>query len=1323
MAKVFISYSRKDIEFAKKLTGELKKSSLDFWVDWEGIPPTVDWLAQIEKGIEESDTFVFILSPDSIKSKVCKQEIEMAVKNGKRLVPIVARDVKSDLAPSELSHLNWIFFRKADDFQEAIKKLLTAINTDYEWVQIQRRLQVKALEWERSKQEGSFLLRGKDLQDAELQLATNSAKQPHPTSLQREYVLRSRQAADRSRRITAIISAIGIIALTALSIASLFWANESNQNRIEAEANLVKAQQAEAKALDEKEKAQRAMLEAEEEARNARSGRLLLEQQGALKDFPQRALLIALEAIHLREEAKEPIEPAAEEALRLALEGTPGMGLPGFNNEVSLIQFTKDNKWLVAGSTVVEGEGQIKFWNFESLMSDPAYQPDSISLPISYFDNETGFSSEGIYLSPNTTWLVATRQNETKLWKIDAEGTNREPLVFEGEVEFTDPKSDYTILEKQENKTTLWKINPEDLSQESDPTSFTGSLITFSPDKTLLVTDDPEKGLLLWNFYAPSTPPVQLTSDHASSYQLMIIDPANRWLILFQDVPRENIQIPITDSFGNPAGTEAWLSTDVVLIPLDQKSAPPQYRVTLNQALDTSMIPPKFSPNGNTLVFLGSSSPDFYGKTNQSITAFKFIEGQFNYQYSVKPDKSIYSLDFPSNDWLYVESYDYMTGLYNYTMLDLRLENLYSGTEIPVSLARDSNGELAFSEDGKWLLTTSGEMIDFEQLEFNQAVLMSPAPITTTENGPADLVRVLENNPESLGLEDSFTASALSPDGLWFAAGARDGSVRIWNNKEPHQSSSIKLAEYANYFAFSNDNNWMAAGKNLWHLKDGIPEWSVTLESEFSPNVAVFSPDGRWLTYVLDMGTYSEDGTYNAAVRVKLVDVTQVTEKSGVTPIIISDKETMYYRIQFSADSRWIVFKDAYFLDRMPALIYDTQNKKSYPLPYPSLDVDFTSDIKHVVLTEGEYNYDDGSYHYHNPEIWALPQTANGDLKLVKDLEQPHPSIVSPNGRWLLSTPQPQINPGTQLYDTTVTGSLWDLNCVIEKNDCQPVELPVFQAGFTPNSNRLITGYSETNEVESPLVFDVWDVSSTPNKIFSSQTPNFVPSISQSGNLIVFRSLTYDTASAAGSFSSWSGYTFLGSSVTTFDGYGKFSYPAGAEFSNASGFPQTDYDVEAYQITNDGQTGEAYFLRGHESNISSSQISPNERYVLTYTGANRDNGGVAEHLLRLWDTQRELAHSETQITPVVLPLAPDTDIALLAFSPDSRWVYVIDSQNTLHYFPTALDDLKEQACIAVGRNFSLSEWERFFTDVETKKTLDYRKTCANLPEHPSAVNP
>ena len=212
MASLFISYSRKDIETARKLTEAFKDQKLDFWIDWEGIPPTVDWWKEIEKGIEEADIFLFLISPDSCKSKICKQEIEHAAKNGKRLIPLVVRDIKADESPSELGALNWIFLRESDDFTGGFRKLITAIKTDYPWVQAHRQLLVKALEWEKGRRKKDFLLRGEELQEAEVQVASNTSKEPHPTDLQREYVLKSRQEADRQRRnITTITISVAII--------------------------------------------------------------------------------------------------------------------------------------------------------------------------------------------------------------------------------------------------------------------------------------------------------------------------------------------------------------------------------------------------------------------------------------------------------------------------------------------------------------------------------------------------------------------------------------------------------------------------------------------------------------------------------------------------------------------------------------------------------------------------------------------------------------------------------------------------------------------------------------------------------------------------------------------------------------------------------------------------------------------------------------------------------------------------------------------------------------------------------------------------------
>ncbi|MDD2922548.1 MAG: toll/interleukin-1 receptor domain-containing protein [Anaerolineales bacterium] len=244
MNQLFISYSRKDTDFARKLAAQLETEGLEIWVDWEDIPPSVDWMKEIQKGIEESDIFLFIVSPDSICSKVCAEETAHAVANGKRIIPVIARDIDVKEAPPAITHLNWIFFsRPQDTFEASFQKILTSIRTDFEWTQVHSRLQIKALEWERSQREDSFLLRGKDLQDAEAQLAVNSRKDPKPTELQVKFAAASRSAENeraakerakelqiqmeqkvalRLRRLTYLMLGIFTIAFVVL----FFWLNE-----------------------------------------------------------------------------------------------------------------------------------------------------------------------------------------------------------------------------------------------------------------------------------------------------------------------------------------------------------------------------------------------------------------------------------------------------------------------------------------------------------------------------------------------------------------------------------------------------------------------------------------------------------------------------------------------------------------------------------------------------------------------------------------------------------------------------------------------------------------------------------------------------------------------------------------------------------------------------------------------------------------------------------------------------------------------------------------------------------------------------------------
>lgn len=88
MSDVFISYSRKERVFADKLASELEKDGRTVWIDRARIELTSEWWEEIKRGIEASDNFVLIMSPDSMASPVCHLEIEYARKLTKRIIPV-----------------------------------------------------------------------------------------------------------------------------------------------------------------------------------------------------------------------------------------------------------------------------------------------------------------------------------------------------------------------------------------------------------------------------------------------------------------------------------------------------------------------------------------------------------------------------------------------------------------------------------------------------------------------------------------------------------------------------------------------------------------------------------------------------------------------------------------------------------------------------------------------------------------------------------------------------------------------------------------------------------------------------------------------------------------------------------------------------------------------------------------------------------------------------------------------------------------------------------------------------------------------------------
>ena len=198
MSQVFISYSRKDKAFVQKLKDEFVSHKRDFWVDWQDIPPTAEWLREIYDGIEAADNFVFVISPDSIASRPCAMEIEHAAKHNKRFAPLLYRDPgKADL-PQAIAIHNWIYFNVETDFQKSFDILLKAIDTDLEYVKAHTALFLKAQEWSTYQKDNSYLLSGSGLMQARQWLEHAEKKEPQPLPLHMEFIQASLRAEQES---------------------------------------------------------------------------------------------------------------------------------------------------------------------------------------------------------------------------------------------------------------------------------------------------------------------------------------------------------------------------------------------------------------------------------------------------------------------------------------------------------------------------------------------------------------------------------------------------------------------------------------------------------------------------------------------------------------------------------------------------------------------------------------------------------------------------------------------------------------------------------------------------------------------------------------------------------------------------------------------------------------------------------------------------------------------------------------------------------------------------------------------------------------------
>ncbi|WP_199248296.1 toll/interleukin-1 receptor domain-containing protein [[Phormidium] sp. ETS-05] len=197
MTQVFLSYADEDKAIMEKIRNSLRRESITVWTNTTDIKTGEAFQEAINRGIEQADNLVYLLSPDSLNSTYCQQELALALSLHKRIIPILVRETDPGLVPEALQSLQYIDLTdnvKEEDYQLDESQLLKTLYEDAAYYNEHKILLTKALKWQRQQNNPSILLRGYNLRSAAtwLEIAQKRAKHP-PTALQQEFIAESQR--------------------------------------------------------------------------------------------------------------------------------------------------------------------------------------------------------------------------------------------------------------------------------------------------------------------------------------------------------------------------------------------------------------------------------------------------------------------------------------------------------------------------------------------------------------------------------------------------------------------------------------------------------------------------------------------------------------------------------------------------------------------------------------------------------------------------------------------------------------------------------------------------------------------------------------------------------------------------------------------------------------------------------------------------------------------------------------------------------------------------------------------------------------------------
>ena len=124
--QVFISHSTRDAEWARSFAKALKDRGISVWFDEFDVRPGESVREALEAGLRSSDVLVALFDPDSQARPNLFFELGAAIGMGKRVVPIVPKNVDPSTLPLDVRLRRYLVRETPDQTAEELSNTLQA---------------------------------------------------------------------------------------------------------------------------------------------------------------------------------------------------------------------------------------------------------------------------------------------------------------------------------------------------------------------------------------------------------------------------------------------------------------------------------------------------------------------------------------------------------------------------------------------------------------------------------------------------------------------------------------------------------------------------------------------------------------------------------------------------------------------------------------------------------------------------------------------------------------------------------------------------------------------------------------------------------------------------------------------------------------------------------------------------------------------------------------------------------------------------------------------------------------------------------------------